>query len=379
MYAELTGDCKKWGIKSPHDNKLEVHAWSDMNLYDVIKDSMILRDQPLNLITTTAGYVREGVFDKKYAECESIINGYDDGNYTDDSVLPLIYELDDANEVHDESTWQKANPTLGISMDISVLRKKYNTAKETNGMPNLLCKHFNIRQNGHSAWLSYEEANNEATFDITELKPKYAIGGVDLSETTDLTSACIEFMLPNDDTVYFKHMYWMLSSKLEERIAEDKVPYDIWVQNGLIRLCDGEVINHKDIVNWFLEVQQEYGCYIYMIGYDNRSASYLVEDLKDNFGQKTVLKIPQYANILSVPMQNLGAMLKANKVNYDNNPVTKWCIMNTHLKTDSTGAIQPQKGSNRNKRIDGLACMLDAYVTLTQNRQDYYSMIGKYN
>lgn len=356
----------------------EVAAWNDQNLYDVIFDSMILRDQPLNLVISTAGYIRESVYDNLYSKCEAIINGYDDGNYRDDSVFPLIYELDSTEEVHEEENWQKANPTLGVSMDIDVLRKKYHSSMRNNGMANLLCKHFNIRQNGVNSWLSFEEADNKATFSWEELKPRYAIGGIDLSKGTDLTSACVGFMLPESDTIYYEHMYWMLASTVEEREKEDKVPYQKWVDEGYIRLCEGELIDYKDIGNWLQEIQQKYNCYIYMIGYDSYNASYLVGHIGDLFGKHAVKAVLQTPKVLSIPMTELGAKLKANKVNYNNNPVTKWCLMNTTVKTDTNGNIQPHKGLDRTRRIDGLAAMLDSFVIMSDNRQDYYGAIGKY-
>lgn len=379
-YKPLASDSNSLDGLNAHGSLMdEIHAWNDKNLYDVIVDSMSTRQQPLNIIMTTAGKVRESIYDIKYAECESIINGYDDGNYIDDGVLPIIYELDNEKEVHDRNCWFKANPMLGIAKSFDFIETAYYKAvKNPVNMPNFLCKDFNMRQNGTSAWLSYADANNEATFDIEELKPKYCIGGFDLSRTTDLTSACIGFMLPDNDTIYYMHMYWMLASKLEERIEEDKVPYDIWVDKGYLRLCDGDIIDHRDIVNWYLEIQKKYNCYLYLVGYDSYSAPYLVGDMEDNFGKQTLVPVPQYAKVLSIPMEELGAKLKSKKVNYGNNPITKWCLMNTTVKTDTNGNIQPQKGINQKKRIDGLAAMLDSYVVLLNNRQDYYGAIGKY-
>lgn len=354
----------------------EIHAWTDKNLYDVIVDSMSTRKQPLNFIMSTAGYVREGIYDIKYKECESIIRGYDTGNYTDNTVLPIIYELDDAEEIHDESMWYKANPTLGTVKSLSFIRKNYNKAIEDSvNMPNLLTKDFNIRHNGEVTWLNYQEIHNEATFNISELKPRYAIGGGDLSNIGDLTSASIIFKLPNDDTLYVETMYWMPEDTLEEHIRSDDVPYDIWAEKGYLRLCKGNIVNYEDVTAWFLELQRKYGVYLYMVGYDRWQAGYWVKEMKDNFGEHAMKDVAQGAKTFSMPMKTLGAMLKSKKVNYNNNPITQWCLMNTVAKIDDNENIRPVKGSNSKKRIDGTVSILDAFAVMLENKHEYEAMI----
>ncbi|WP_447402335.1 terminase large subunit [Lysinibacillus sp. fkY74-1] len=379
-YKPLSSDSNSLDGLNVHASFMdELHAWKDKNLYDVIVDGMTARDQPLNIIMTTAGTVREGIYDIKYAECERIINGYDDKLYEDDRVLPIIYELDSAEEIHDMNMWVKANPALNTFKSREELERKYKKALDNStNMPNLLCKDFNIRQNGVNAWLSFEEAENKATFSWEELKPKYAVGGIDLAKGIDLTSACVGFMLPDSNTVYYEHMYWMLADTIEQREQEDKVPYQTWVDKGYIRLCEGTMIDYKEITRWFLEIQQKYNCYIYMVGYDSYNASYLVDDIGDHFGKHSVKSVPQIPKVLSIPMTELGAKLKAKEVNYNDNPVTKWCLMNTTVKTDTNGNIQPHKGLDRTRRIDGLAAMLDSFVIMSDNRQEYYGAIGKY-
>lgn len=354
----------------------ELHAITDKNLYDVIVDGMTAREQPLSIITTTAGTVREGIFDIKYEECEKIINGYDDGLYKDDRVLPIIYELDNPNEWQIPENWFKANPALGTVKNIDELARKVEKAKSNPKLvKNLLTKDFNIRETSESAWLTFNQINNEATFDITELKPRYAIGGVDLSHGGgDLTSACIAFMLPSDDTIYFKHMYWIPADLLQKKIDEDNIPYDVWVEQGLVRLCEGNYVHPKYVTEWFVEVQNTYDCYLYKIGYDAWSAKYWVEDMENYFGQNVLEPVIQGKKTLSIPMEKLGLLLDDKKINYENNPITKWCLMNTAIDMDKNGNIQPVKHKGR-KRIDGLAAMLDAYVILHNNINDYKNII----
>src|SRR5699024_847645 len=195
---------------------------------------MSAREQPLSIITTTAGTVREGIFDIKYDEADRIINGYEDPNgCKDEHVLPLIYDLDKRTEWTDSEMWKKANPRLGTIKNIDELERKVNKAKANPLLvKNLLTKDFNIRETSSEAWLTFEQLDNRANFDISELKPRYGVGGVDLSQTTDLTAACVLFQVPNDETIYFEHIYWLPEDLLEKRTAEDNVPYTTWHEMG---------------------------------------------------------------------------------------------------------------------------------------------------
>ena len=355
----------------------ELHAIEDKNLYDVIVDGMTAREQPLSIITSTAGTVREGIFDIKYDEAERIINGYDDPNgYKDEHVLPIIYELDSRDEWTNPKMWKKANPGLGTIKNRDELERKVNKAKANPLLvKNLLTKDFNIRETASEAWLTFEQLDNKATFDIYELKPNYGIGGVDLSSTTDLTAACALFMVPGDDTIYFKHMYWLPEDVLEKRVAEDRVPYDVWREQGFLRTTPGNKVHYKFVTDWFLELRDEYGLYLPWIGYDSWSATYFVEEMKNHFGEEAMIPVIQGKKTLSGPMKSMGADLEAKRINYGNNPITKWCLSNTSVDIDKNDNIQPSKGKQGRKRIDGTAAMLNAYVILEQKRDDYFNMI----
>lgn len=355
----------------------EIHAWKDKNLYDVIVDGTSSREQSLIFMITTAGTIREAVYDMKYEEAELLLNGLDDEDgYKDDRFLPIIYELDKREEWTDEKAWQKANPGLGTIKQIDQLRTKVNKAKSNNMLvKNLLTKDFNVRDTSVEAWMTFEALNNTATFDIEKLKPRYAIGGADLSSSVDLTSACIAFMVPNDETVYYKHMYWLPEDLLEQRSNEDKIPYNIWHENGLLRTTPGNTVHHKYVTEWFTEMQEKHDVYIPWVGYDSWSARYWVEEMVNYFGKDSMLPVIQGKKTLSSPMKLLEANLTAKKINYGNNPITKWCISNTSKEEDKNGNIQPHKGKNQRRRIDGLAAMLNAYVVLQDKSQEYSTLI----
>ncbi len=354
----------------------ELHAIEDKNLYDVIVDGMTAREQPISIITTTAGTVREGIFDIKYDECERIINGYDSGEYVDERVLPIIYELDNRKEWTDPECWAKANPGLGTIKNANQLKAKVEKAKANPLLvKNLLCKDFNIRETSNEAWLTFEQINNTTKYDLTLLKPRYGIGGADLSTTTDLTNATVIFMLPGDSNIYVKQMYWLPEDLLEQRTKEDKIPYDIWCDLGLLRTTPGNKVHYKFVTEWFLEIQNEYDIYLPWIGYDSWSATYWVEEMKNSFGKECMEAVIQGKKTLSGPMKSLGADLSSKKIIYDNHPILKWCLTNTSVEVDKNNNIQPAKGNSSRRRIDGTAGLLNAYVTLERHYDEYMNMI----
>ena len=356
----------------------EIHQWKNGRaLFDIIADGVIAREQPMIFETSTAGTIREDIYDDKYEEAERIINGYDDPEgYHDEHFLPLIYELDSRNEWTDPNAWIKANPGLGTIKSKKALADKVEKAKANPALVrNLVCKEFNIRETSSEAWLNYEELDNRETFDLQKLKPRYGIGGADLSSTTDLTAAKVIFRVPDDPKLYVLSMYWIAEDLLEKRVKEDQIPYDKWHERGLVRLCPGNSVHAKYVKEWFVEVQEKLDVYIPWIGYDSWSAKYWVEDMADYFGQNAMIPVIQGKKTLSDPMKRLHNDLCSKLVIYNNNPIDKWCLANTAYDEDKNGNIQPHKTSKPTRRIDGTAALLDAYTVYLDKRDEYMSMI----
>jgi phage terminase large subunit-like protein len=240
---------------------------------------------------------------------------------------------------------------------------------------NLVCKEFNIPETSSEAWLTAEQVINPAHFDLAELKPRYGIGGVDLSKTTDLTAAKVIFRVPDDDRLYVLQMYWIPEDLVDQRVKEDHVPYDVWIERGLMRTCRGNQINYTDVTAWFTEIQSKHDIYLYKVGYDSWSAKYWVEEMEQTFGQTIMVPVIQGVKTLSGPLKSLGADLTAKKVVYNDHPIDKWCLFNTAIKADINDNIQPVKTSVPTRRIDGTMALLDAYVVYQANLLEYMSMI----
>jgi phage terminase large subunit-like protein len=204
------------------------------------------------------------------------------------------------------------------------------------------------------------------------LKDSYAIGGVDLSSTTDLTAAVL--LIIKDGSKYVLPHFFMPSDVLKQRIQEDSVPYDIWVKKGFITLTNGNQNDFSKVTEWFLDMVRAYEIRPLWIGYDPWNSQYWVKEMED--AGFTMEKIRQGVYTLSEPMKQLEADLKNKLVVYDNNPILKWCLANTQAKVDVNGNIQPSKLNSKLRRIDGAVALIIAYAVLNRYKTDYENMIS---
>ena len=354
----------------------ELSAIKNRDIYDLIKQAMSAREQPLLFCITTNGFIRESIFDAQYDYASNILTG----KAFNKRFLPLIYELDSKEEWDKEEMWIKANPGLGTIKSIDYLRQMVQKAKDDPSfLPTVLVKDFNIKQTSVSSWLRFEDINNEDKFEPKEFD--YCIGGFDAADSTDLNAAVAIFKRPNDDNIYVKSMFWIPESVLQEqeksgnRRERDSVPYSLWIDQGYLRTCPGNKCDKSIFLGWFEELREELDIYTMFIGYDPwHIDDSNLKNLKSSFGQNSIIPVRQGVITLSEPMKNLAAEFKAHHVIYNNNPVLKWCLINTETKTDVNGNIQPVKGRDSRKRIDGVIALLCAYRVLEDKKDSYVSM-----
>lgn len=354
----------------------ELAAIKNRDIYDLMKQSMSSRRQPLLNCITTNGFIRNSIFDSQYEYACGVL----DGKIKDDRFLPLIYELDEKEEWDKEECWVKANPGLGVIKKIEFLRDCINKAKSDPAFKaTVMVKDFNMKENSSTCWLRWDELNNETKFDIKNMGFRYGIGCFDLAETTDLASAKVLCMRPNDDNVYVIPMYFIPEEKLnsvEDNKEDDNVPYKLWEKQGLLKVCKGNKVNKFDMLDWFKEIRDLFDIYIPWIGYDPWHVDdSLLQAYKDEFGEDSMIKVRQGVYTLSAPMKELKADLCAHKVIYNNNPIDKWCLSNMEIKTDINNNIQPVKGVDNRKRIDGGVSLIIGYVVIKDKMGDYENMI----
>ncbi|HBC31625.1 MAG TPA: terminase large subunit [Clostridiales bacterium] len=354
----------------------EVHENTDRYSYDVIKQSQSAREQPLIFTISTAGFARQGLFDILHKYGTDILEGrLTDKDIPYGSFLPFFYELDDPIEIDKSNCWMKANPSLGQIKSFDELKANADRAKvDATFLPTLKAKDFDIPENVENAWLTPQELTNTATFDPMDFKGSYFVGGVDLSETTDLTCATALMMRENDKTKYVLQHYFIPGENAEKKIRQDKVPYDVYQKQGLITCCEGNRVDYNDVTKWFTDVlMKKYGIYPIMIGADRWNTQYWFRDMKEK--GLPVEGVGQGYKSMSPTMKALKVDFADHLINYNNNQLTKWNLSNCAIKPDPAGNIKFDKSKNRNLRIDGVASLCDAYFILMEHYGEYQSYI----
>ena len=347
----------------------ELHAIRDRNLYEVLKQGMSARRSPMMVMITTAGTVRENIYDDMYDYSCKVV----DGTIQDERFLPILYELDSRDEWTDYRMWEKANPGLGRIKKLEDITEKVERAKANpKDLPGILCKDFNVRSTSSESWLTFEQVHNPDTFDISEVTDCYAVGGVDLSSTTDLTCATL-LIMKEDGKKYVMQQYFLPEELIEKRKQEDKIPYDMWKERGFLTTSEGYKVNYSDVTAWFLKMYEEHSIRPVWIGYDPWSSTYWVDEMKQyGFQMKTVR---QGARTLSQPMKEMSADLSSKSINYNMNPMLIWCLTNTAIAVDSNDNIKPVKGRYSRMRIDGAVSLIIAYTVLFNNLSDYKALM----
>ena len=358
----------------------EVAAVTNRDIYDLLKQATSARDQPLIVEITTNGFERDNFFDSQYDYASRWL----DGKVEDDHFLPVIYELDDRSEWSDEDMWVKANPGIDVIKKREALRGYVNKAKQDPSfLPTVMTKDFDLPENRASAWLSFEQAVNRETFDWREMGFRYCIVGYDASDTIDLTSAQALMIRPGDPKIYEMSMYWIPEMQLEKyrtsglRKQRDNVPYDRWIDDGLVRTCPGNTIDHRVVFEWMQELRDEFDVYPFAMGYDpwHLQDDSWKDTARQFVGKNRAEQVRFGAQTLSIPMKEIKEVYAAKGIVDNDNPVNQWCRMNVGVMTDTNGNIKPVKANGPTGRIDGWAAEICAYVCLKRHWEDYMASI----
>lgn len=356
----------------------ELAAIVNRDIYDLVKQAISAREQPMIMKITTNGFERDEIFDQEYDYACGIL----DGEIVDDRVLPIIFELDEREEWTDESCWKKANPGLGTVKKWDALRDNVNKAKQDPSfLPTVLTKDFNVPENRATAWLSFEECVNEEPFELVRGEFRYCVAGFDASDTTDLSAACALMMRPGDDRIYKKSMYWLPEDSLKlgsgYRRERDDVPYEAWEKRGLMRLVEGNKVPKSVFLDWLEELKEEYDVWTFAVGYDPWHIIGTDEDnLRSYVGKDLCEQVRQGVKTLSDPMKQLRAEYAAGVIVNGHNPIDEWCRANVSVKRDVNDNIQPVKADGKAKnRIDGFMAELCAYIALIRHRDEYLGII----
>lgn len=359
----------------------EAHELKDNTIAKSIEQSQSIKENPKFIIITTEGFVVDGYLDQELKTARAIINGEDD-SISATRFLPWLYTQDSEQEVfQNPKSWIKSNPTLGVIKKQSYLEEQIDLAKKSKAdRIFVLSKDFNFKQNGIESWLNIEDYTYEAKFDISDMAGGFCLGHVDLAETTDLCCAKALIMKPDDKVKYIETMYFIPQSKLELENDDHLVgaKYKEWAKDGFITVCEGNDLDLTIVADWFYKLAKEKKITLYKCGYDQRFAKDWLRRMEEYGWTKQyedVEMVIQNAQTLNNAVQLVEADLKARLINYNENPVDKWCFKNSCLKVNDLRQALVVKTENA-KKIDGTVTLVSLYEMYRRHRSEYSKLIG---
>ena len=347
----------------------EMAAWrgdAGLKQYEVMKSALGARTQPMILSISTAGYENDSIYDELMKRSTSFLKG----NSKERRLLPFIYMIDDVEKWNDIEELKKANPNMGVSVKEGIFIDEIAVAEGSlSKKAEFLTKYCNIKQNSSIAWLEYatvDGAGIEKT--LEDFRDCYAVGGIDLSQTTDLTAASV--VIERGGVLYSFTQFFMPRDRIESLQATDGVPYDIFVKKGLITLSGDNYVDYHDVFNWFIMLLEVYGIRPLKIGYDRYSAQYLVNDMK-NYGFH-MDDVHQGENLTPV-IREFEGIIKDGNFKIAENSLQKTHFLNVALKHNmETRKFRPVKIEQR-AHIDGFVSVIDAMTV----RQKYWEECGE--
>lgn len=351
----------------------ELHAIKNRNTYDVFSSAMGARAQPLIFIISTFGFQREGIFDSVLERCEAVLNGE-----SEERLFPIIFRVDDTDKAEDRKCWIKANPGLiEARPTMSYLEGEYQKAlKDPAQLPSFLAKHLNRASSMSVVYFDLKQVDKCAIdMDLDMLQNKYAVGGADLAETTDLCSASA--LIPLNGKLYLFQKYFIARQRIEQNSKADKMAYESFcntnaldpLNNELLKICEGSLVKKSDITEWFVELSEKYQVTFWKIGADRWHFDEWSEDMamngfpkEDNDGRGILFPVAMGSKSLSQPMKETRSLFEDEIIQFSrHNGLFRWCTTNTAARVDINMNIQPDKAKSK-ARIDGYVAFLCAYI-----------------
>ena len=347
----------------------ECASWqgeAGIKFYEVIKSSMGARRQPLLLAMSTSGYVNDGIFDELMKRSTRLLLG--DSN--EKRLLPLLYTIDDPERWNDINELRKSNPNLGVSVSVDYLLEEIAIAEQSlSRKVEFLTKYCNVKENSSAAWLSTQAVERMCgdPLRIEDFRETYAVAGIDLSQTRDLTACTL--VIEKNGELYVFAKFFLPAERIDECTARDGVPYGIYIKRGLLQPSGENFIDYKDCFKWLAEMVEVHKVYPLMVGYDRYSAQYLIQDLQ-NYGFRCD-SVFQGENLWGV-LQEMEGLIEDGRIHIGDNDLLKMHLLNSAIKMSN------ERGRGRliklasTLHIDGTAALADAFTV----RQKYAQEMG---
>jgi phage terminase large subunit-like protein len=348
----------------------ELASWEGdrgLKQYDVMKSGMGARSEPIMFSCTTAGYINDSIFDELMRRATRFLLG----DSKENRLLPVLYMIDDVEKWNDLNELKKSNRNLGVSISYDYMLEEIAIAEGSLPKKNeFMVKYCNIKQNSSLAWLSTKTVEKciNKPLRAEDLVHSYAVAGIDLSQTTDLTCALV--LVERDGIINVLPKFWLPKNKLEDAIARDNLPYELYIQKGWLELSGEEFVDYHDCYNWLVQMVEKYQILPQVVGYDRYSSQYLIQDMK-TYGFVTD-DVYQGDNLWGV-LQEMEGLLKEGRINIGDNDLMKIHLLNAGIKMNKERGRGKLIKLNASAHIDGCAALADALCV----RQKHYSEIGE--
>lgn len=348
----------------------EIAAWEGdkgLKQYEVMKSGMGARPEALMLSCTTSGYVNDGIYDELCKRATRFLLG----DSKEKRLLPFLYMIDDVDKWNDINELRKANPNLGVSVAVDYLLEEIAVAEGSlSKKAEFLTKYCCIKQNSSQAWLSTETVNKccGPALDLEDFRGCYCVGGIDLSRTTDLTSACV--VIEKAGRLYVFSKFWLPAELISEAGTRDNLPYNIFVQRGLLEPSGENFVDYNNCFAWFKMLVEQYEILPLKVGYDRYNAQYLTQQMSAYGFQMD--DVYQGFNLSPVLMETEG-LLRDGIISIGDNDLLKIHMLDCALKKDAESGKSRLIKLNKNAHIDGVAALVDALTV----RQKWHGEIGE--
>lgn len=339
----------------------EIASWpGDRGLkqWEVMVSGTGARREPLGMAISSAGYVNDGIFDELFSRGTSFLKG----NSREEHLLPLIYMIDDPNKWDDINELRKSLPGLGDGVSVKFILNEIETARESlSKRTEFLTKYCNVKQNSSLAWLSAKTVaksfnGGKNAYTLEDFRGCYALGGVDLSQTTDLTACCV--LIQRGGILYYFVQFFLPSEKVEEATQRDGIPYRKYIQRGFLKESGENFVDYNDCFNWYRDLIEKYSIYVLQIGLDRYCAQYLQAQMEAyGFHCDTVY---QGTNLTGVINTTEGMLKDGSLQCADDNDLMKIHMMDAALKVEAESNKKKLIKISKNAHVDGMACLLDA-------------------
>lgn len=366
----LAFNAKKSDGFNPHMTVCdEIASWpaeQGLKQYEVMKSALGARKQPMILSISTAGYVNDGPYDELMKRATAVLLGSSEER----RLLAILYIVDDPKKWDDIEELKKANPNMGVSVSEDFFREEIAIARNSlSKRAEFLTKYCNIKQSSTQAWLPYDvvDAVTGEAYQLEDFRSTYCVGGIDLSQTTDLTACCV--VIERDGRLHTFAKFFMPANKIEELQAVEGVPYQLYASAGIIQPSGENFVDYNDCFEWFRILVEDYEILPLQVGYDRYSAQYLVQQMEQyGFHMDDVF---QGENLTPV-IHEVDGLLRDKTLLLGDNNLLKAHFLNVGMKqNEETRKIRPVKIDPR-CHIDGFVAVIDALTV----RQKWYDAIG---